>query len=129
MAVVNYKKCWVVLLALALQLKMLDAVSAGPSDDQIRQSRDITSQEQMRQQERENLLRKQQEIQPDSRKELDSLKNPILLTDVIPEQESPCFTINKIQLEGDSADKFQFALDEVLSRGRDQNGGLLKMPF
>lgn len=123
MTVIQYKKWWAVLLALTLELIISDAKSAGPSDEQIRQSRDITSQEQMRQQERENLLRQQQEIQPDSRKELDSLKNPILLTDVIPEQESPCFTIDKIQLEGDAADKFQFALDEVISRGRDQNGG------
>lgn len=77
MTVIQYKKWWAVLLALTLELIISDAKSAGPSDEQIRQSRDITSQEQMRQQERENLLRQQQEIQPDSRKELDSLKNPI----------------------------------------------------
>jgi len=119
--VIQYKKWLGVLLALTLQLVMSDAIAAGLSDEQIKQSRDITSQEQMRQQERENLLRQQQETQPDARKELESLKNPILLSDVIPEHESPCFTVNQIRLEGDSADKFQFALDEVLSRGRNQN--------
>ena len=120
---IKYKKWLRVLLAITLQLIVTDAISAGPSDEQIRQSRDITSQEQMRQQERENLLRQQQETQPDVRRELDSLKKPILLSDVIPESESPCFTISQMRLEGDSADKFQFALDEVLRRGRNQNGG------
>jgi hemolysin activation/secretion protein len=78
---------------------------------------DINTQEQMRQQERQQLLRQQQEIKPDVRDEMDTLKQtPLKASIEIPDNETPCFTINNIKLIGDDAAKFQFALDEVLSQ-------------
>ena len=76
---------------------------------------DTNTQEQIRQQERQRLLRQQQEIKPDARDAVEQLKNaaPIAIN-VIPDNETPCFTINKIELVGDSASKFKFALNKVL---------------
>lgn len=77
---------------------------------------DTTTQELLRQQERLRLLREQQEIKPDARETGEQLKQAApIVSDVIPEHETPCFTMSKITLVGDSADKFQFALDQVLS--------------
>lgn len=113
----KYKQWLGGLLTLTLQLAASEAMSAGPSDEQIRQSRDITTQEQARQQEILKSLRQQQEIKPDVRDEMDALKQtPIKASIDIPDHESPCFTINKIELIGDDAARFQFALDEVLSK-------------
>jgi len=77
---------------------------------------DTNTQEQIRQQERQRLLRQQQELKPDARDVGERLKSSVpLATDVIPDNETPCFSISKIELIGDSASKFQFALNEVLS--------------
>lgn len=77
---------------------------------------DTNTQQQIRQQERERLLRQQQEIKPNARDASDQLKNTVPVgTGVIPDNETPCFTINKIKLVGDSSDKFKFALDKVLN--------------
>jgi len=73
------------------------------------------TQEQMHQQERQRLLRQQQEIKPDARNAEEQLKTNIpVVSDVIPENEAPCFVISKIEMTGDSAGKFQFALDSVI---------------
>ncbi len=63
-------------------------------------------QELLRQQERERLLRQQQETRPDVRLE------PPLSTETqrLPVDESPCFRIDRITLQGDSAADFQWAL-------------------
>jgi len=62
-------------------------------------------------------LRQQQEKKPDVRDEIDTLKQTTLKASIeIPDNETPCFSINKIELVGDEATKFQFALDEVLSQ-------------
>ena len=80
---------------------------------------DTIAQEQTRQQERMKQLRQQQEVQPDIRDAIDQFKNIALITtDLIPDHETPCFTITKIELIGDSAHQFQFALDEVLENYR-----------
>lgn len=77
---------------------------------------DTNTQEQIRQQERQRLLRQQQELKPDAREAGEQLKSAVpVATDVIPENETPCFTISKIELLGDSADKFKFALNQVLN--------------
>lgn len=77
---------------------------------------DTNAQEQIRQQERLRLLRQQQEIKPDAREATQKLKDTaITINDQIPESETPCFTIDQIELVGDSATKFQFALDAVLT--------------
>ncbi len=81
---------------------------------------DTNTQEQIRSQERQKQLRQQQEIKPDARDAGEQLKKAApVATDVIPESETPCFTFSKIELIGDSADKFQFALNEVLNSNPD----------
>lgn len=65
------------------------------------------SQEYLRQQERERLLRQQQEPTPDVR--LQPPKGPEE-TGRLPREESPCFRIERIVLTGDSAEDFQWAL-------------------
>ena len=78
------------------------------------------AQEQALQQERLRLLRQQQEIKPDVRDAGSQLKNiPTIAADVIPDNETPCFTLSKIELIGDAAETFQFALDEVLQHTSD----------
>lgn len=80
---------------------------------------DVGIQEQIRQQERQRLLRQQQEPSTDTRDALEQLKQTLpIVTEAIPEQESPCFTISAISLIGDSASQFQFALDEVLAKNK-----------
>lgn len=77
---------------------------------------DTNTQEQIRQQERLRQLRQQQELKPDARDAGEQLKQTTpVATDVIPDNEMPCFMITNIALVGDSADKFQFALNEVLN--------------
>jgi len=77
---------------------------------------DTNAQEQIRQQERLRLLRQQQEIKPDVREATQKLKDAATtINDQIPESETPCFTIHRIELVGDAATKFQFALDAVLT--------------
>ncbi|MEB0141180.1 MULTISPECIES: ShlB/FhaC/HecB family hemolysin secretion/activation protein [unclassified Undibacterium] len=72
------------------------------------------AQEQIRQQQRLQQLRQQQEIQTDAREEGTSLKQAVpLASDRIPDNETPCFQIDKIDLNGDGADQFQFALDKL----------------
>ena len=79
------------------------------------------AQEHLRQLERLNQLRQQQEIKPDVR-EAGALLQQLLqqsvptANEVIPENETPCFTISTIHLIGDSASHFQFALDELIGK-------------
>lgn len=81
----------------------------------------INVQEQIRQQERERLLRQQQETKPDAHEVGERLNNEALtIVDAIPDAEAPCFNISKIALAGDSAHKFQFALDKVLVSSHDE---------
>ena len=82
--------------------------SAFPLGAQTINVPDTAAQELLRQQERERLLRQQQEP-PDVR-----LARPPAPDTRIPEGETPCFPITLIQLTGDSAARFKFALDSVL---------------
>lgn len=66
----------------------------------------VPSDEFIRQQERERQLRQQLEKTPDVRLPSDSQRE---LTR-FPQKESPCFPIRSIELVGDSADQFQWAL-------------------
>ena len=84
--------------------------------EQSRQ-RQFESQEQQRQQEILKSLRQQQEIKPDVRDEVDALKQtPLKASIEIPDNETPCFTINRIELVGNDAAKFQFALDDLTTK-------------
>lgn len=105
------------LLALATSICFILPINASAGDiNQI----DTNTQEQIRSQERLRQLRQQQEIKPDVRDDVEKLKQaPAIATDVIPESETPCFAISKIELIGDSTDKFQFALNEVLNSNPD----------
>ena len=68
---------------------------------------DPATQELLRQQERERVLREQQETTPDVR-----LQRPAeAATDRLPANESPCFTIESIRLSGEDAQTFRWALD------------------
>lgn len=74
----------------------------------------IDAQEQIRQQERERALQQQNTQQTDIR-----LARPETSLPDYPANESPCFTINTFKLAGDSASRFQWALDAVKSaKGR-----------
>lgn len=84
------------------------------------------AQEQIRQQERLRLLRQQQEIKPDAREATQKLKDAAtIINDQIPETETPCFTIHRIELVGDAASEFQFALDTVLTNALEINKPML----
>lgn len=67
---------------------------------------DQNTQELLRQQERERALRGQQEATPDVRLERPAKVGP----DRIPRDESPCFPIGEIRLEGEEAHRFRWAL-------------------
>lgn len=68
---------------------------------------EAANQEFLRQQERERVLRQQQEQSPDVR--LQPAPSVVELNR-LPQDESPCFPIEHILLEGDAAEKFQWAL-------------------
>lgn len=97
-------------------------------DEQSKQ-RQLDAQEQQRKQEILKLLREQNEVKPDVRNEVEALKQtPIKASIEIPDNETPCFNINKIELFGEDALKFQFALDEVLKQGK-QSGAAAITPI
>lgn len=67
---------------------------------------DSAAQELLRQQERQRILRQQQEATPDVR-----LERPEAIEQTrLPVDESPCFRIDRITLTGDAAERFQWAL-------------------
>ncbi len=67
---------------------------------------DGAAQELLRQQERERILRQQQESKPDVR-----LEQPATAEEArLPTGESPCFRMDRITLTGDAAERFQWAL-------------------
>lgn len=88
-------------------------------EEQFKQ-RQLDSQEQQRKQEILKILRDKQEIKPDVRDDVIN-QIPAKASVEIPNDESPCFIINKIELLGEDAQKFQFALDEVLTKNASAN--------
>ncbi len=85
------------LLTLLLASGRTGTVSAAPNDQEF-----------IRQQERERLLRQQQESTPDVR-----LQQETETQELFPEGETPCFPINQIELTGEDAEDFQWALESV----------------
>ncbi|HAV37541.1 MAG TPA: hypothetical protein DCX52_14510 [Massilia sp.] len=70
---------------------------------------DLTAIQLQRQQQREDVQRRQDEATPDVR-----LQPPALPPEgEYPEGKSPCFTIEKVRLEGDAAEDFQWALNSA----------------
>lgn len=83
-------------LSVALCIALAPVVAhAQSADEQLR-----------RQQERERALREQQETRPDAR-----LSQPVVFPDRIPRDETPCFPIKAIRLDGEDADRFDWALE------------------
>ncbi|MDC8760327.1 ShlB/FhaC/HecB family hemolysin secretion/activation protein [Janthinobacterium fluminis] len=72
------------------------------------------NQEFLRQQERERIVRQQQQHNPDVR----SPTAGVAEADRLPEAETPCFAVARIVLEGDSSEQFQWAL-AAANRGAD----------
>lgn len=70
------------------------------------QTGDPAAQELLRQQERERVLREQQEQRPDVRLERNAQKEG----DRLPAQEHPCVRIDRIVLEGEDSQRFGWAL-------------------
>lgn len=70
------------------------------------QTADVNAQELLRQQERERVLREQQEAQPDARLQA----TPEEAVGRLPVDEAPCFVINHITLDGEEAERFRWAL-------------------
>lgn len=101
-----------------VQAAGIDPVLITP-EEQTRQ-RQLDSQEQQRKQEILKTLREQQEMKPDVRG--DSIKQLSPRASIeIPNNESPCFIINEIELLGEDAKKFQFSLDEALVKNVNSN--------
>ncbi len=74
----------------------------------------LDAQEQQRQQARERALQQQNAPQADAR-----LSRPVAVLPDYPVNESPCFTINRLTLVGESAARFQWALDAAAdAKGR-----------
>ncbi|NOT15280.1 MAG: ShlB/FhaC/HecB family hemolysin secretion/activation protein [Methylotenera sp.] len=98
----------------------IDPALTTPAEQSRQQN--LEAQEQLRQQEILRSLRQQQETKPDVRNSVEQLKSTVpIATDVIPDHETPCFVISKIELIGDSANQFQFALNEALNNTADGN--------
>jgi hemolysin activation/secretion protein len=100
--VANIARPWMLASGIALALSTyVTPVSAqsiiGPQ---------APAQELLRQQDRERALREQQETTPDVR-----LSQPVTTApDRLPLNETPCFPIRSIRLDGDAASTFQWAL-------------------
>ncbi|MFT4174033.1 MAG: ShlB/FhaC/HecB family hemolysin secretion/activation protein [Rhodocyclaceae bacterium] len=75
----------------------------------------IDAREQQLQQERERSLREQQEQRPDVRLQEPGL--PRASEARIPDDESPCFQIERIELVGDAAEAFQWAIAAAQEAG------------
>lgn len=88
----------------------LFSASASTSDGMA----SIDAREQQRQQERERALQQQNAPQADAR-----LSRPDVVLPDYPTDERPCFIINRLALVGESADRFQWALNAAAdARGR-----------
>lgn len=103
-----------IVLAGALFISTFSIMAATPSDSPDRAASLIDAREQQLQQERERALQKQNAPQADARLS----RHEATLPDY-PVNESPCFTINRFALVGETADRFQWALDAAAdAKGR-----------
>lgn len=82
-------------------------IVCGPFPQVWAQQADRAAQELLRQQERERALREQQESTPDVRLEREGVAD----SGRLPVGEMPCFPIQRIVLEGELSERFQWALD------------------
>ncbi|QGU89258.1 ShlB/FhaC/HecB family hemolysin secretion/activation protein [Erwinia sorbitola] len=88
--------------------------AATPADNNALNGAILDAQEQQRQQARERALQQQNAPESDVR-----LARPDVVLPDYPANETPCFTINSLRLEGDLAPRFQWALEAAESaKGR-----------
>ncbi|MGN3332866.1 hemagglutinin repeat-containing protein [Pseudomonas aeruginosa] len=85
------------------------------------QTQDSTAQELLRQQERERVLREQQETTPDVRLRPAQASPP----DLLPPNETPCFPIERIRLDGEDAHRFLWSLKAADPRNDPATGRCL----
>ncbi len=92
-----------------LAVAQTPAPMAAPSPQAINKA-----QEEQRARDRQQQL--QELIQPsrDVRLNPEEVVQPAATSYVLPQNESPCFPVNEVRLEGDAASRFQFALKSVL---------------
>ena len=100
---------WLVFLTLVGANSYAQTKPTPPVDAQ-----NPTTQERLRQQERQRVQREQQLQTPDVR-----LDQPASDTGQLPRNETPCFLIKQIKLEGDAGDQFQWALQAADFAGSD----------
>ncbi|WNN44885.1 ShlB/FhaC/HecB family hemolysin secretion/activation protein [Winslowiella toletana] len=91
---------------LGLSISSAPLFAASVSDTPGQSAATIDAREQLRQQERERALREQNTPNSDVR-----LTRPDVALPDYPVDEKPCFIIHSLRLEGDSAARFQWALD------------------
>lgn len=91
---------------LGLSISSAPLFAASVSDTPGQSAATIDAREQLRQQERERALREQNTPNSDVR-----LTRPDVTLPDYPVDEKPCFIIHSLRLEGDSAARFQWALD------------------
>ncbi|MBP6346213.1 MAG: ShlB/FhaC/HecB family hemolysin secretion/activation protein, partial [Neisseriaceae bacterium] len=74
------------------------------------------AQEEQRARDRQQQL--QQQVQPprDVRLHADEVTAPAVLSYQLPQDESPCFAVQSVVLDGEAAERFQFALKAVLRK-------------
>jgi len=82
------------------------AFACGHASAQAAQDQQRQQQELLRQQERERALREQQEVRPDVRLDREREAPSARL----PSDETPCFVIDHIRLQGELAGEFEWAL-------------------
>lgn len=93
----------------------------GPLATAGAQAPDPATQELLRQQERERALRERQETRPDVRLE----QGPKAGFERLPAEESPCFPIRRIELDGEDAARFRWALKAADPEGDPATGRCL----
>jgi hemolysin activation/secretion protein len=91
---------------LALACLSLQAATAHAADAQ----QTTAIQEQLRQQQREEALRKQLQPEPDVRLPSPTAPSGASTSDLLPESEAPCFNIQRVELQGTDAALFEWAL-------------------
>lgn len=106
-----WRACVLMFLALSIHAE-LRAAAVDPVQDAA------AVQEQLRQQQRDEALRKQQQASPDVRLTTPGIQ---AVQDRLPQGETPCFAIQRLELTGQDAARFQWALKAADQRAQQQD--------
>lgn len=109
---------WLLLLiTISLSINVFAVEPSLTSPEEQSRQINLDAQQQQRRIETQRQLQEQLQKQSDERTDKHGISpESVLISTEIPENETPCFVINKIELVGDGAADFQFALREVLSK-------------